>query len=113
MQLGHFNGEMCSHPSSAHNEFIVIHTNGLHRVNVDFCQCEAFASGCSGELRQQLLRMEWYPATIHEPQTVCTFCLLEHFHRMTLQGKVTIYDYYGGLEKLTDAAGIESVKVFY
>jgi hypothetical protein len=30
---------------------------------------------------------------------------------MTLQGKVTTYDYYSGLEKLTDNTGLVKVRV--
>ena len=112
MQLGHCNGDACDHSHSAHSDFIVIDVNGLHHVNVDFCGCRAYASGASGEWHQQLLRAEWYPATVKEPQTVCTFRVLEHFHRMTLQGKLSAYDYYTSLEKLMDATGIELTKVY-
>ena len=90
---------------------MVIHTNGIHNVAVDFCECDRYQSGASSEWRNQLLRMVWYPATHTEPQTVCSFRVLEHFHTMTLQGKVTAYDYYSGLEKLTDNMGVVRVKV--
>jgi hypothetical protein len=33
------------------------------------------------------------------------------FHIMMLQGKVTTYDFYGGLEKLTDNTGLAKMKV--
>ncbi|KAK7025934.1 hypothetical protein VNI00_015849 [Paramarasmius palmivorus] len=56
-------------------------------------------------MRQQLLSSQWYPATAKVPQTCFTFRLLEHFHMMTLVGKITSYDYYRGLEKLTNNAG--------
>jgi hypothetical protein len=32
---------------------------------------------------------------------------------MTLQGKVTTYNYYSGLEKLTDNMGLEKVRVCF
>jgi hypothetical protein len=59
-----------------------------------------------------VLRRSWFPATNLEPQTCATFRLLETFHIMTLQGKVTTYDYYSGLEKLTDNSGLEKLKVW-
>ncbi|KAJ7070421.1 hypothetical protein B0H15DRAFT_793468, partial [Mycena belliarum] len=46
-----------------------------------------------------------------EPQTCTTFRALEMFHIMTLLGKVTTYDFYSGLEKLTDNSGLYKVKV--
>jgi hypothetical protein len=36
--------------------------------------------------------------------------VLETFHIMTLQGKVTTYDFYGGLQKLTDNSGLGNIK---
>jgi hypothetical protein len=57
------------------------------------------------------LRRSWYPATHKEPQTCTTFRALEMFHIMTLQGKVTTYDFYSGLEKLTDNTGMKKIRV--
>ncbi|KAE9388053.1 hypothetical protein BT96DRAFT_1075744 [Gymnopus androsaceus JB14] len=34
------------------------------------------------------------------------------FHILTLQGKVTTYDFYAGLEKLTNNAGLGTNKAF-
>ncbi|GJF00807.1 CxC2 domain-containing protein [Phanerochaete sordida] len=104
IQLGHLRGEYCSAPSAAPRSFVVIHTNGLHPVNVQYCQCDR--QKAAGTKLQQLLRYELYPATLEEPTTCCTFRGLEHFHLLTLQSKVTAYDYYLTLTKLTDRAGI-------
>ncbi|KAK7435536.1 hypothetical protein VKT23_019587 [Stygiomarasmius scandens] len=54
---------------------------------------------------EQLMRNRLYPATHNRPRTACTFETLEHFHMMTLWGKITAYDYYKGLEGLTDNTG--------
>ncbi|KAJ7803369.1 hypothetical protein B0H14DRAFT_3091988 [Mycena olivaceomarginata] len=107
IQLGHRIGDVCKAPMAGHKNFTVIHNNAIHDVGVDFCGCrdEAFV----GTRRQQLLRWSWYPATHKEPQSCTTFVGLETFHIMTLQGKVTTYDYYSGLEKLTDNTGLEKV----
>ncbi|KAJ7820776.1 hypothetical protein B0H14DRAFT_2599756 [Mycena olivaceomarginata] len=111
VQLGHHIGETCPRPITGHKNFTVIHTNGIHDVAVDFCGCrdEIFV----GSRRQQLLRRSWYPATHREPQTCSTLVVLEMFHIMTLQGKVTTYDYYSGLEKLTDNTGLIKVRDRY
>ena len=60
----------------------------------------------AGDRTQQLLRAELYGASITDPSTFCTFRALEHFHMQTLQSKITAYDYYMTLEKLTDIAGL-------
>jgi hypothetical protein len=86
---------------------VVIHTNGIHRVNVDFCNCEHRISH-----RQQLLRSEWFPATVHHPQTCCTVRVLELFHIITLAGKLNGHDFYNSLERLTDNTGLDVPKVF-
>jgi len=88
---------------------MVIHTNGFHDVSVDFCSCQPRAS--VGEYWQQLMRREWFPATFEKPQSCCTFAALRLFHHLTLQGKLSIYDFYNSLERYTDNAGIHTPKV--
>ncbi|KAJ7720607.1 hypothetical protein B0H14DRAFT_3098532 [Mycena olivaceomarginata] len=111
IQLGHRYGEVCETPIAAHKKFLVIHTNRIHNVSVDFCGC--VDETIVGLRRQQLLRRSWYPATHKEPQTCTMFQALELFHIMTLQGKVTTYDFYTGLEKLTTKSGLVKVKDWY
>lgn len=60
---------------------------------------------------EQLLRMQWFPATCERPQTVTTFECLSLFHLLTLQGKLTAYDFYMALVHLTDNYGIDVPKV--
>ncbi|THU85769.1 hypothetical protein K435DRAFT_822325 [Dendrothele bispora CBS 962.96] len=84
VQLGHPRGEQCPHPHII-KSFIAIH----------------------------LLRRRWYPATHLDPHTCATFDLLNHFHIMTLQGKVNVYDYYNGLEKLRNNGGLHKDKDQY
>ncbi|KAG1844232.1 hypothetical protein F4604DRAFT_1518766, partial [Suillus subluteus] len=57
VQPGH-EGMPCLCPQRGHISFVVIHTNAIHRVNIDFCGCHQRISHC-----QQLLRCKWYPAT--------------------------------------------------
>lgn len=109
LQFGHPASDPCPAPDNAPRAFTVVHLNGIHKVSVKFCGCHHSSEG--GSWRQQLLRRRWYPATHIEPQTCCTFRVLEVFHILTLEGKVTSYDYYSGLEKLTDNLGSFGVQV--
>ncbi|KAJ7814307.1 hypothetical protein B0H13DRAFT_2242773 [Mycena leptocephala] len=111
VQLGHRLGEACEAPQAGNKHFTVIHNNSIHAVAVDYCGCKD--EQIVGSRRQQLLRRSWYPATHKEPKTCTTFVGLETFHIMTLQGKVTTYDYYAGLEKLTDNTGLGKVRDCY
>ncbi|GJF00231.1 CxC2 domain-containing protein [Phanerochaete sordida] len=104
VQLGHPAGQYCPAPCAAPRSFVVIHTNGLHPVTVQYCQCNL--QKAAGTKLQQLLRYELYPATLEEPTTCCTFRGLEQFHLLTLQSKLTAYDYYLTLTKLTDRPGL-------
>ena len=73
---------------------------------MDFCGCDNQISN-----RQQLLRSEWFPATIHQPQTCATFRLLEQFHIITLPGKLSTHEYYKAMEYLTDNMELNIPKV--
>ncbi|KAJ7776476.1 hypothetical protein DFH07DRAFT_865693 [Mycena maculata] len=107
VQLGHSHFKKCGAPISAHQNFVVLNWNGFHEVAVDYCGCSN--ANKAGNRYQQLLRLSWYPSTHVEPQTVATFRVLELFHIMTLQGKVTTYDFYSGLEKMTDNTGMGKI----
>ncbi|KAE9384818.1 hypothetical protein BT96DRAFT_841681, partial [Gymnopus androsaceus JB14] len=110
IQLGHNAGSNCANPRWC-EDFTVIHTNGIHSVRLGYCDCSN--SLLAGEWRQQLMRRRWFPATHLDPRTAATYQVLKTFHVMTLQGKVTTYDFYAGLEKLTDNTGVGSMKDRY
>ncbi|KAJ7734404.1 hypothetical protein B0H16DRAFT_1467534 [Mycena metata] len=105
IQMGHPPYERCSAPERANSEFVVLHTNGIHEVNVDFCGCEHANAAGSPDI--QLLRAGWFPATHDRPQTAATVAVLDQFQQETCQAKVTMYDFYGVLEKLTNNVGIK------
>ena len=104
IQLGYAQGVCCPAPLPALRSLIVIHTNGLHPVNVQFCQCSQ--AHIAGSRIDQMLRRQLFPATLTEPSTVATFELLHTFHVITLQSKITAYDFYMSLEKFTDNTGL-------
>lgn len=87
-------------------EFTVIHTNGIHRVTICYCDCD-----CAVSRRQQLLRHRWYPATVHVPQTCATFEVLNQFHLLTLTSKLAVFAFYTTLERLTDNTGLDVPRV--
>ncbi|KAJ7711496.1 hypothetical protein B0H16DRAFT_1745106 [Mycena metata] len=105
IQLGHPPHERCSAPERAKTGFVTLHTNGIHEVTVDFCGCEHANAAGSPDI--QLLRMGWFPATHDRPHTAATFAVLDQFQQETCQAKVTMYDFYGVLEKLTNNVGIK------
>jgi hypothetical protein len=84
---------------------IVLHTNGIHEVAVDSCDCEHRL--WAGSPEEQLQRAGWFPATDDRPRTCATFKVLDTFLTLTYQAKTTMYDYYLVLEKLTDNTGIK------
>ena len=104
LQLGHMSGSRCQAPVAAPSTFVVIHTNGLHPVNMQYCQCSQIH--LSGFRIEQLLRCKLFPATMAEPSTAATFEVLETFHTTTLQSKIAAYDFFRTLEKLTDNTGL-------
>ncbi|KAJ7787931.1 hypothetical protein B0H14DRAFT_2177127, partial [Mycena olivaceomarginata] len=37
VQLGHAYSQSCQRPIPAHKHFMVVHSNGMHKVAIDFC----------------------------------------------------------------------------
>ncbi|KAK7444542.1 hypothetical protein VKT23_015220 [Stygiomarasmius scandens] len=108
VQLGHPYGGSCPNPVKGPSKMIIVHTNGLHRIQLNYCGCSLSIStltGCQHQKWEQLMRAAWFPGTHTRPQTACTYQMLTQFHILTLSGKITAYDYYKGLEFLTDNTG--------
>jgi hypothetical protein len=105
--IGHAGGSPCPSFKPATSTFTVIHTNGLHRVNLDYCACE----DCPLQLWQQMMRVRWWPATVTDPQTVATFECLRHFEKVNCSGHITATDYYRALAHMTDCTGLTDLPV--
>ncbi|PPQ82214.1 hypothetical protein CVT26_009204 [Gymnopilus dilepis] len=105
-QLNHF-GNACAKPQPSHAHFSVLHTNGLHEVAVDFCGCKPVSKV------RQLLRRGLYPSSQNNPRTCATFELLQQLHMLSLTSKISTYDYYRALERLTDNTGTKPLKSKY
>ena len=89
--------------TNSFNRILVIDVTGAHYVNVQFCACEESPGWV--EKYRQLLRICWYPASFNRPQTAFTFDLLDTYHKLTLQAKLNLYDFYGFVMQKTDNCG--------
>ncbi|KAI0055071.1 hypothetical protein BV25DRAFT_1816158 [Artomyces pyxidatus] len=101
VQLGHAAGHRCKFPEAGPGDFTVIHINGVHDVALDFCGCTRV------ERRVQLIRAAWWPATPLDPHSAATFAALNTFHRLNLQGKLNVYDYWNTIVIKTDNTGLK------
>ena len=52
-----------------------------------------------------------FPATTLDPQTAFTFSVLKSAQLLSLQSKLSLYDYYSCIEMLTDATGAADINV--
>ncbi|EIN03349.1 hypothetical protein PUNSTDRAFT_78355, partial [Punctularia strigosozonata HHB-11173 SS5] len=80
--------------------FFVFDADGYYYINIQFCACGFRAH------REQLLESGWYPASVERPRTAFTFCFLDTFHQLTLQGKITLHDFYSSVVQWTNNTGI-------
>ena len=60
---------------------------------------------------RQLLRFRLYPASILRPKTAFTFDLLDTFHKLSMQAKLNLYDFYNVVMQKTDNSGRTKAKV--
>ena len=100
INLGH-SGHCCPSPTET-RRILVVDLSGHHIVCVRFCKC---SKNRFLENYRQLLRVGWYPASVHRPQTAFTFDLLDTYHKISLQGKLNLYDFYNAIMQKTDNHG--------
>ncbi|VDC04364.1 unnamed protein product [Peniophora sp. CBMAI 1063] len=107
LQLLHRPGEVCKFRSLHTVEnCTVIHTNGIHKIPVDFCKCEL---GRDIPNHIQLMRWRLWPATCENPRTATTFEALDLFTRLSVLGRLNIYDFHRALEAATDGAMLKGI----
>ena len=109
IQLNHAS-EPCPHPVKGPADFVVFDSTGIHRVSLNFCGCRKSTQE-NITRRIQLLWNRWFPATSEKPKTVFTFLVLKIFHQLTLQSKVSIYDYYHTILRLTNPYELDKMTV--
>ncbi|KAG1904044.1 uncharacterized protein F5891DRAFT_1126943 [Suillus fuscotomentosus] len=102
VQLGHPIGHPCILPQPAfNNDFVLIDTNGIHELGLDFCGCETSETHV-----KQLLRHGWFPSTPTNPRTAATFRLLHYYQILSFESKASAYEFYHSLVRLTDNTGM-------
>ncbi|EJC97358.1 uncharacterized protein FOMMEDRAFT_64150, partial [Fomitiporia mediterranea MF3/22] len=92
---------ICYCPATTPIKFTVLDVTGIHSVCVVFCGC-SILDGFASRHYVQLLHYGWFPATPQQPRTAISFTCLNDFHILSLQGKVTGYNYYKSLIRKTD-----------
>ncbi|KAJ3503382.1 hypothetical protein NLJ89_g8461 [Agrocybe chaxingu] len=108
IQLNHLDG-VCTNPATAfNNDFVIIDSNGIHEVALNYC-------ACSGQVPQttQLLRARLFPSTVVDPKTAATFDVLERFQLLSFTSKISAYKFYRSLSRLTDNTGVTTPKERY
>ncbi|KAF6758079.1 hypothetical protein DFP72DRAFT_989163 [Ephemerocybe angulata] len=110
IQLGHARGALCPKPETAWgDDFVIIDIDGVHTLGVDYCAC----GGSSKSQVDQLLERRLYPATTVNPKTAATFRVLEVFEILQYESKVSPYELYNTISRLTDNTGIVEIKDRY
>ncbi|KAJ8489442.1 hypothetical protein ONZ45_g13579 [Pleurotus djamor] len=104
VNLGHGTTGPCSAPGNL-RQICLVDLSGHHTLIVQFCACKGLSE------QVQLLRMHWFPASLHEPRTAFTLDTLNTFHLLTLQSKISAYDFCKFLEHKTD--NVLQVKSYY
>jgi hypothetical protein len=87
---------------------VVMHVNGIHTIEFQYCNCGKAAR--TNNLCQ-LIDNAWYPATTVDPETCATLECLEHFRLLNVVGNVSVHDYVGTLERLTDPLRVTRMPV--
>ncbi|KAF8128998.1 hypothetical protein EV363DRAFT_1169765 [Boletus edulis] len=100
VQLGHGPGQRCINPTRTES-FTVVDSGGIHEIGLDFCGCETAQTRV-----KQLLRARMFPATVRDPRTAATFGVLEQFHLLSLESKVSAYEFYHALKRRSDNTGL-------
>ncbi|KAG1796861.1 hypothetical protein EV424DRAFT_1475159 [Suillus variegatus] len=109
IQLGHITGQQCVNPCHAFNDdFVIINIFGIHKVSLDFCGCAIAESHM-----QQLLQMSLFPSTTSDPKTAVTFHILEQYHLLSFESKISAYEFYHGLRRMSDNTGLLLIKDRY
>lgn len=107
VQLNHAS-LVCDNPLDCHASMLVLHTNGIHQIAIQYCACTHALPH-----HIQLLRRGFYPASQVIIKTCVTFQLLRHYHILSLTTKTSTYDLYRTLEKSTNNTGMALPKSRY
>jgi hypothetical protein len=95
-------------PVQGPKNFTIIHTNGLHTVDIRFCGCHNAPPRYA-----QLLLYSLYPATPEYPETAATFDVLQLYQFLSVQSKISGDQFYTSIARLTDNTGLDSPPVCF
>ncbi|KAJ6610580.1 hypothetical protein B0H10DRAFT_1883358 [Mycena sp. CBHHK59/15] len=104
IQLGHWHVPKVA----AGDDFVIIDDHGVHEVALDYCDC-----GARGSRPVQLLRAHLYPSTTTNPRTAATFAVMQRFHLLSFESKISAYEFYKSLARETDNTGLVCIKNRY
>lgn len=108
VQLGHCTGDSCPTPERTRgDDFVVLDLDHVHSVSLDFCGCGHAGTDHVG----QLMEHRFWPATVENPKTAATFRLLEHFEILQYESKISPFEVWSTISRLTDNTGIDPPKV--
>ncbi|KAF6763520.1 hypothetical protein DFP72DRAFT_986476 [Ephemerocybe angulata] len=103
IQLGHIGDVTCPCPMTAYDDsFVVIHSNGVHEIGLDFCSCPGATDHVS-----QLLRARLFPATVDKPKTAATFSVLKLLQMLTFTAKISCQEFTQAMDRITGNTGVD------
>ena len=107
LHLGHA-GSPCPHVESSKADWAmtIVHTNGVHSVNVRFCLCHGAA-----ERWGQLIACRLFPATLDLPKTAFTVSLMKLSHLISLSAQSSVHSLSQALRRLTNDPFVDKVLV--
>ncbi|KAG1797493.1 uncharacterized protein HD556DRAFT_1431147 [Suillus plorans] len=109
IQLGRPPGTTCRNPRPAFgDDFVIINIHIIHLVGLNFCGCKHEVSHF-----KQLLRARLFPSTVTDPRTAATFAVLESFHILSFESKISAYEFFHGLARRTNNTGITPIRDCY
>jgi CxC2 like cysteine cluster associated with KDZ transposases len=100
-----------AHPGrdSLYNAYVrVIHVNGVHHLALVTCSCLGTES-----IHANLMSCRLIPTTFKRYRTLFTAVVLDDFRISNLECKVSAYQYYNKLRRLTNPAAPGNVPSFY
>ncbi len=106
--LGHRDHPCPNIPTRNHKPtyFVITHTNGVHRCNVEFCHCAG-----REDAPFQLISAGLWPGTLDMPETAFTEAVLRTWHLEWNISHKSAQDYWRVLVRLTNNTDTRQVEV--
>jgi hypothetical protein len=77
----------------------IIEAPVIHQLSLRYCKCE---KSDEADNLEQLMRNQWYPATVTDPGTCAMFLSLEAYRLYNVVGNLNVKDFITSLERVTD-----------